>query len=231
MGGVEAMIGIGEDLKDTGIRIAYTVIEDFHVHESSTRLLEAINDIVSKFRASFKNVEGLAENNNIRSYRRFFWRMKLDPTKWRPSPEALARRVLRGSSLPSINNIVDAANASSLWNLVSIGLYDLDKVEEPLYLDRAKPGDSFEPIGRGRVLVPPGVLVLRDSRGVILHVYAHRDSRISMVTGETRRILAIAYGVPGLRGLEESLVYMINILGDAGETVNASIRDIMVEGV
>ena len=48
----------------------------------------------------------------------------IDPTRTRPSSEALLRRVKRGDSLPRINRIVDLVNWTSLETQLPFGAYD-----------------------------------------------------------------------------------------------------------
>ena len=56
----------------------------------------------------------------------------LDPTKTRPSNEALLRRALKGESLYRINTLVDALNLCSLRYQLPFGLYDLARIEPPV---------------------------------------------------------------------------------------------------
>jgi len=56
-------------------------------------------------------------------YRRF----GTDPTRVRPSSEALLRRLKKGEALPRVNSLVDVANALSVQLQVPVGLYDLEK--------------------------------------------------------------------------------------------------------
>jgi phosphoenolpyruvate synthase (EC 2.7.9.2) len=58
-------------------------------------LTEAIAKALSVIRAS-ASLEGLKEDPVVRAYRDFYWRLGIDPTKVRPSSEALARRAFRG---------------------------------------------------------------------------------------------------------------------------------------
>jgi DNA/RNA-binding domain of Phe-tRNA-synthetase-like protein len=139
----------------------------------------------------------LREDPIVRAYRKFYWRIGIDPTKTRPSSEALVRRALRGK-WPRINPIVDAGNIASARFMVPIGLYDLDKAKPPLKLTLSKGGEKFEPIGGKREVLPPGIPILVDSDGTVMHLYPHRDSRKTMITDSTRTILSVAAGVPGV---------------------------------
>ncbi|MDJ0764386.1 MAG: phenylalanine--tRNA ligase beta subunit-related protein [Myxococcota bacterium] len=60
--------------------------------------------------------------------RRLFRAVGLEPTKRRPSSEALLRRVIRGQSLNRIHPLVDMCNLVSLVSLIPVGLYDLSNI-------------------------------------------------------------------------------------------------------
>jgi len=117
----------------------------------------------------------------------------LDPTKTRPSNEALLRRALKGEVLRSINSLVDALNLCSLRHQLPFGLYDLDRVKPPIVLRLGAPGESYEGIGKGAVHVG-GRPVLADEEGAFGNPSS--DSFRTRVTLETRRALATVYA-PG----------------------------------
>lgn len=58
---------------------------------------------------------------DLQPARELYRRTGEDPTKLRPSSEALLRRVLRGDSLYRINSLVDTCNLCSLEFLLPIG--------------------------------------------------------------------------------------------------------------
>lgn len=139
----------------------------------------------------------LTDNNRIREYRRTLWSFKVDPTKTRPSPEALARRIARGKPFPHVSCAVDMVNLASLEYLVCIGLYDADKLPAPeITLRTSKEGEEFKPIGGGVKVLPVG-LPVASSGSVIIHLYPSRDSRITSVDENSRRMVAVAYGYRG----------------------------------
>jgi DNA/RNA-binding domain of Phe-tRNA-synthetase-like protein len=94
-------------------------------------------------------------------YRRF----GVDPTRVRPSNEALLRRVKRGEGLPRVNSLVDVGNVMSLLLQVPVGLYDLDRVEgTELIVRRGGPGEVYQGIGKARVNVE-GRICVADAAG------------------------------------------------------------------
>ena len=150
---------------------------------------------VAKLRASIGyTLENLKDNPIIRAYRDFYWKIGIDPTKIRPSSEALVRRILSGSSIPMINNVVDAGNLASIETLIPIGLYDLDKMVGEPVLRFARHGEEFIDI-TGRVRkIESNTIVLADDIGLI-HIFPHRDSLRTMIQWDTKRVLIVACGV------------------------------------
>lgn len=86
-----------------------------------------------------------------------------DPTRMRPSSEALLRRMKKGEALPRINSLVDVANALSVQLQVPVGLYDLDKVKgQELVIRLGADGEGYEGIGKEKVNVGRRICVADD---------------------------------------------------------------------
>lgn len=114
-------------------------------------------------------------------YRRF----GIDPTRVRPSSEALLRRIKRGEPLPRINSLVDVANAQSVQLQVPVGLYDLDKVRgDELVVRLGAEGESYTGIGKEKVNVA-GRICVADSEGPCGNPSS--DSARTMITTATER--------------------------------------------
>ncbi|MCS7173945.1 MAG: phenylalanine--tRNA ligase beta subunit-related protein [Armatimonadetes bacterium] len=122
-----------------------------------------------------------------------------DPTKNRPSSEALLRRVLRGESLPRINLLVDVVNLCSLEFGLPIGLYDLDRVQGEVCVRLGRPGEAYESLGKG-LFRAQGRLVVADAEGPVGG--PTNDSLRTAITERTRRCLAVIFApasYPALR--------------------------------
>lgn len=114
-------------------------------------------------------------------YRRF----GIDPTKVRPSSEALLRRLKKGEPLPRVNSLVDVANAMSVRLQVPVGLYDLDKaVGEELVIRIGREGESYTGIRKDLVNVA-GRLCIADAKGPCGNPSS--DSERTMITTDTQR--------------------------------------------
>ena len=117
--------------------------------------------------------------------RELYRRFGLDPTRVRPSSEALLRRLKKGHPLPRINSLVDVANAMSVQLQVPVGLYDLDKVKgEELVIRLGAKGEGYTGIGKERVNVD-GRICVADAEGPCGNPSA--DSERTMITTQTER--------------------------------------------
>ena len=114
-------------------------------------------------------------------YRKF----GVDPTRMRPSSEALMRRLKKGEPFPRVNSLVDVANAMSVQLQVPVGLYDLDRVAgEELSIRLGAEGEAYEGIGKERVNVA-GRICVADAQGPCGNPTS--DSARTMITTATER--------------------------------------------
>ncbi len=125
-----------------------------------------------------------------------------DPSRYRPSAEALRRRLMKGLALYQINTLVDLINLVSLRTGHSIGGFDADKIQGVnLELGIGHAEEAFEGIGRG-VLNIDGLPVYRDKIGGIGTPTS--DNERTKMGLDTRHILAIVNGYNGQEGLQEA---------------------------
>jgi DNA/RNA-binding domain of Phe-tRNA-synthetase-like protein len=122
--------------------------------------------------------------------RAMYRRIGIDPTKTRPSSEALLRRVRKGDRLPRINSLVDVCNWCSLEFQLPYGLYDLAAIEPPIDLRLGLPGEEYEGIRKDMVHVA-GRMTLADMQGPFGNPTS--DSKRSMVTLTTTRAICTVF--------------------------------------
>lgn len=141
------------------------------------------------------DISTIKDHPVIRAYRDFYWRIGIDPTKIRPSSEALLRRVLKGRSIPEINNVVASYNLASILTLISIGAYDRKKLMGEIGLRRSR-NENFIGIG-GKRLVTRGEIVVSDEEKII-NIFPYRDAEATKITENTEEVLFIFSGVKGI---------------------------------
>ena len=122
--------------------------------------------------------------------RAMYRRIGLDPTRTRPSSEALLRRVRKGDCLPRINRLVDICNWCSLEFQLPYGLYDLATLQPPVILRIGRAGESYPGIRKDVVNVADR-LTLADQAGPFGNPTS--DSARTMVTEATSAVLAVVF--------------------------------------
>ena len=158
----------------------------------------------------------------IAATREVYKRCGKDPSRYRPSAEALRRRLMRGIDLYQIDTLVDLINLVYLRTGYSIGGFDADKIQGiNLELGVGRAEEPFEGIGRG-VLNIEGLPVYRDAIGGIGTPTSDHE-RTKMDLG-TQHILAIVNGYSGQEGLPEAAGMIQELLkkyasSDGGEII------------
>jgi DNA/RNA-binding domain of Phe-tRNA-synthetase-like protein len=126
----------------------------------------------------------------VASVRTMYKRVGLDPTKTRPSNEALLRRVRKGDTIPRINSAVDIVNWCSLEFQLPYGLYDFSKVIGPVTMRRGAEGESYPGIRKDDVNVG-GRITVADEAGAFGNPTS--DSARTMVTPSSTELLIVIY--------------------------------------
>src|SRR6266581_7290221 len=130
------------------------------------------------------------EIQGLAAARRLYRAFGIDPTRTRPSSEALLRRVLQAKPLPRVLNAVDLCNLCSLRFLLPIGLYDADRVDPPVTLRRGRPGETYAGIRKDQVHLE-GRPVLVDAQGPFGNPSS--DSLRTSVTPSTRALVMVIF--------------------------------------
>lgn len=125
-----------------------------------------IDSRVAAYREAY-TVDSVKDIDAIRATRDAYRALGKDPSRYRPSAEALCRRVLRGMQLYRVSTVVDLVNLVSMETGYSIGGFDADKiVGDRLVLGVGRDGEPYEGIGRGPLNIA-SLPVYRDGAGGI----------------------------------------------------------------
>jgi DNA/RNA-binding domain of Phe-tRNA-synthetase-like protein len=122
--------------------------------------------------------------------RTMYKKVGIDPTKTRPSNEALLRRVRKGDTIPRINSAVDIVNWCSLEFQLPYGLYDAGKIRGHVTMRRGLDGEKYAGIRKDDVNVG-GRITVADDQGPFGNPTS--DSARTMVTAATSELLVVVY--------------------------------------
>ncbi len=175
------------------VRVGLLVLEGVSVRESDRALDAEVDGSCASFRDRYGEGKS-SEVPGAADARTLYKALGIDPTKTRPSNEALLRRALKGETLYRINTLVDALNLVSLRTQLPFGLYDLDRVKPPVALRKGSAGEGYEGIRKGFVNVEARP-VLVDAEGPFGNPTS--DSARTMITLATRNALVVAYAPAG----------------------------------
>lgn len=181
-------VAVSPDLLPT-IRPGVLAFDAVAVAEREAWLEQSLLEVERRWRSDgpLATTPGSAGTGAVRAMYRA---VGLDPTKRRPSSEALARRVWRGEGLPRVNTLVDVCNWCSLEFQLPYGVYDLARVEGDVELRLGRPGEEYAGIRKDVVHVA-GRLTLADRLGPFGNPTS--DSARTMVTTTTTAALVVVY--------------------------------------
>jgi DNA/RNA-binding domain of Phe-tRNA-synthetase-like protein len=117
-------------------------------------------------------------------------RVGLDPTKTRPSNEALLRRVRKEQPLPRVNSFVDVINWCSVEFQLPYGLYDRRPIRGPITLRLGREGEEYAGIRKDTVHLA-GRIALVDDDGPFGNPTS--DSARTMVSTTTNDALVVVF--------------------------------------
>ena len=164
-------------------------LEGATVVERETRLDAPLAAIAEAFRLKPEATDDGGSRLQA-EVRNMYKRVGIDPTRRRPSSEALLRRVRKGDPLPRINSMVDVCNWCSLEFQLPYGLYDAARIEGDVVLRLGVEGESYPGIRKDDVHVG-GRITLADAQGPFGNPTS--DSARTMVTASTERALLIVF--------------------------------------
>lgn len=150
------------------------------------KLEHHIQERVAKIRSDYetKKPEGYFSSRKL--YREF----GIDPTRYRPSSEALWRRVRKERMFTRRDPLVDLTNLLALEYQISFGLYDLDKIRGPIVAGAGTFADRYQSLGRGMIHLE-GKIVLSDQRGAFGNPSS--DSMRTCIDHRSRNILQVLF--------------------------------------
>jgi len=206
------------------LSICIGIINRVQVENENEQIQKLKKMVYAEIRSKYK-IETLKDNPAVRAYRDLYWRLNIDPTKTRPSGEALLRRVLHGDELPQISTVVDAYNLASMKTIIPISGFDRDHLTPPFQVRFARNGETFIGIGMSKPMtLSDKMLVLTDEKQVLC-IYPYRDSDYTKITEQTRNVLIVGYGAPGIteqqlkEAVETTLFYIKMVSGGEAEMV------------
>ena len=226
MPGTQAILTISSETKSRfpKLKVLTAKVTNVKVRKQDAELEKFKNQLSESIKKRY-NLDSLKDATSFRAYRDFFWKIRIDPTKNRPATEALIRRILRGENLPCINTLVDAYNLASINTEIALAAFDADKLKGNLLMRIAESGEEFTGIGMSKPMILQGGEVVVSDKEKLVAIYPHRDAENTKVMEQTRNVVLLACGVPGIpeeslrNAIYEAIEFVTHFCGGEGRII------------
>lgn len=175
-----------------GVKLGVVEAEGLRVELVVPDLAREMDAVCDRLRGQL-TVEKVAELDSIRDVRAMFRGWGVDPSKYRPSAEALLRRVAQGKGLYRLSSVVDIINLCSVETGWPYGCYDAHRIKPPAVMRLGRPGETYERIGRAMWHLE-GRPVLSDAEGPFGSPTS--DSTRTMITEATTALVTTIFAPP-----------------------------------
>jgi DNA/RNA-binding domain of Phe-tRNA-synthetase-like protein len=172
-----------------GVKLGLIEATDVQVQLVHAGLAAEMDSVCDRIRRTH-TIDQVALLDSVRGVRAMFRAWGVDPSRYRPSSEALLRRVVQGKGLYRISNVVDVCNLCSIETGWPFGLYDRANLDPPIVMRLGQNGESYEGIGK-QTWHLAGRPILLDSRGPFGCPIS--DSTRTMITEATRSLLSVIF--------------------------------------
>jgi DNA/RNA-binding domain of Phe-tRNA-synthetase-like protein len=191
-----SQLEISKILKDSipDLKLGIITYHDIVVGDSPQMLkgrLDFFQEAI-KVEADSKPVSEIPE---IDEWRKIFKSVGTDPSKYRPSSEALYRRIYKGTNLGFIHSGADTNNFFSLEYKIPMGIYDLDEIDGPITVTIGESSDQYEGIN-GRMMNMENKIVMKDQISAFGSPIV--DSKRTMLTEASKHALQVVYFTPSI---------------------------------
>lgn len=127
---------------------------------------------------------------NVEGSRRLFKACGVDPSRYRPSADALRRRVAVNNAFPAVSPIVDVNNYLSLKYGICVGSYDLAAVSGPIVMRIGKADERYTGFS-GKSISLHGMPLLSDEQSAFGSL--HADSTRTAVSAQSRHLIMVFF--------------------------------------
>lgn len=182
-------------------------------NETSSAFWSEMEAEIEQIKTTY-SLEEINKRPEIAATRKVYKTLGKDPNRYRPSAEALCRRIIREIPIYKVSTLVDIINLVSIRSGFSIGGFDAEKIQGAIRLDVGTTEDEFEAIGRGKLNVE-GLPLYRDEVGGIGTPTS--DNERTKITETTTKLLMVINGYSGENGLQEAIDLSTSLLNKYAE--------------
>jgi DNA/RNA-binding domain of Phe-tRNA-synthetase-like protein len=201
--------------KEIFITVSDEIFSRFPDYLRGVVIAESVNNgespagLLSLLRAEEESIrkdldpEAVVQHPKIAAWREAYRSFGAKPSKFRPSIEAMVRRVLRGELLPSISKLVDIGAVVSLRHMVPAGGHAIDVLSRNMDLRLAVGDETFVPLDSDQPENPlPGEIIFAEGSTVLTRRWTWRQGKHTLVAPETTAVEINVDGLPPVTASE-----------------------------
>lgn len=178
------------------VKLGVIEAEGVRVAPGAADLVQEMNEVCERLRRKL-TADQVLELSSVRAVRAMFRAWGVDPSRYRPSAEALLRRVVQGKGLYRVSNVVDINNLSSLETGWPYGTYNRAAIQAPVAFRLGLPGEKYVGIGKQTWHVE-GRPVLADAQGPFGSPIS--DSIRTMITDAATSVVTVIFAPASAAG-------------------------------
>jgi len=198
-------ISDGIRAKYPSLRIGLIVISSVDNSKTGPAIAGLLRAEESEFKKKYFGKD-ISSISGIKAWREAYSAFGAKPKDFKSSIEALAKRVLKGEQLPSINPLVDLYNYISIKYVLPVGGEDLSRIKGAIRLRFAEGTEQFCRIGSD-VNEPPekGEVIYADDIGVLCRRFNWREADRTKLTEKTKKAVLVIESLNNGDPLEEAI--------------------------
>ncbi len=178
------------------------------VHPSTPELRAEIDNQLHQL-SQLHSPDSIRELEPVKATKDAYRVLGKDPNRYRPSAEALLRRVANGRGLYDISNVVDIVNVISATTGYSIGGYDAGNIIGDVTLGIGESEEPYIGIGRGNLNIER-LPIFRDKLSAFGSPTS--DSVRTMISARTTSFLMVFIAFADSSQLQESIDRSVELL-------------------
>jgi len=182
---------ISSEARELGLKTSYAIIENIRVRK---RIDELENEM--------KKIKIGRNEERMDCMKEAFRSFGVNPKKRQPSCVALIERTKSRKGLYTVNSLVDSYNVSSIRECLPMAAYDLEKVDFPINLRKAKKDEKITFIGGEEKKTKDGEIVYSDENDILCLDFNYRDCDKTKINNKTKDVIVFVDGCNGISDKE-----------------------------
>lgn len=180
-----------------GLILGVVILHDIDNSQNKAEITELLRQAEAALTGKFGDTP-VIEHPHVAIWREAYRKFGAKPKDYPSSVENLTRRVLNGTVIGHINNLVSLYNTISLRHILPVGGEDLDKIVSDVLLTRAGHDEpAILLLGEKEARAPhAGEIIYKDAAGAICRRWNWKEADRTKLTPETKNAFLVIESLP-----------------------------------